>query len=327
MPDSTPDKPAHVLRLGTRGSLLARTQSRLVADALQARHPGLRVDLHVLKTTGDQIADRPLHEFGGKGLFTKELEQALLAGEVDFAVHSFKDVPVTMPLVDATGLIIAAVPERESPFDVLVSLKARVLADLPPGAKVGTGSLRRRCQVLATQADVMVEGVRGNIDTRLRKLREGQYDAILLAAAGLRRAGLFDPAIMTVLDQSAGMTPAAGQGALALQCRRDDGRTRELLVPLDDPQTATCVAAEREVVRLLQGDCHSPIAAWAQVEANETLAGPGWLTLHAAVGARDGNPPVVRASADGPADGFSDVVAAVFQALTRQGVQKLLAGT
>src|SRR4051794_5573389 len=128
--DPTTDNPAAVLRLGTRGSLLARTQSQLVADALQARHPGLRVDLHVFKTSGDQIVGRPLHEFGGKGLFTKELEQALLAGQVDFAVHSFKDVPVTMPLVDTTDLVVAAVPERENPFDVLVSLKAKSLTDL-----------------------------------------------------------------------------------------------------------------------------------------------------------------------------------------------------
>src|SRR4051794_24227633 len=168
LPDPTPDRSPTVLRLGTRGSLLARTQSQLVADALQTRHPGLRVELQIIKTSGDRIADRPLHEFGGEGVFTKELEQALLAGEVGFAVHSFKDVPVTMPLVDTTDLVIAAVPARESPFDVLVSLKAKSLADLPPAAKVGTGSFRRRCQVLAARPDVTVEGLRGNIDTRLR---------------------------------------------------------------------------------------------------------------------------------------------------------------
>src|SRR5687768_14549647 len=167
-----------VLRLGTRGSLLARTQSQLVADDLMLRHPGLRVELVIVRTSGDRITDRPLHEFGGKGLFTKELEQALLAGEVDFAVHSFKDVPVTMPLVDTSGLTIAAVPAREDPRDVLVSRKAKRLADLPPGARVGTGSLRRACQIVHARPDVVIEPVRGNIDTRLRKLTEGHYDAI-----------------------------------------------------------------------------------------------------------------------------------------------------
>src|SRR4051794_6130455 len=145
--DPTPDRSPTVLRLGTRGSLLARTQSQLVADALQARHPGLRVDLHIVKTSGDQITERPLHEFGGKGLFTKELEQALLAGEVDFAVHSFKDVPVTMPLVDTTDLVIAAVPEREDPREVL-AFRDPTQHVIPPRARVATSSLRRRCQLL-----------------------------------------------------------------------------------------------------------------------------------------------------------------------------------
>src|SRR5687768_18563534 len=171
MPDPT-------LRLGTRGSLLARTQSMLVADALERAHLGLKIEMHIVKTTGDQITDRPLHEAGGKGLFTKELEQALLAGEIDFAVHSYKDVPVTMPLVDQADLVIAAVPTREDPRDVLVSRKAKRLADLPPGARVGTGSLRRACQIVHARPDVVIEPVRGNIDTRLRKLTEGHYDAI-----------------------------------------------------------------------------------------------------------------------------------------------------
>src|SRR5688500_3592950 len=209
------DASGQTLRLGTRGSLLARTQSMLVAHDLERAHPGLRVELRIFKTSGDRIADRPLHEFGGKGLFTKELEQALLAGEIDFAVHSFKDVPVTMPLVDTTDLAIAAVPERESPFDVLVSADARKVQELPQGARVGTGSRRRRCQLLAARPDLAVEAVRGNIDTRLRKWREGQFRAIVLAAAGLRRARLFDESAMAILDDPAVMLPAPGQGALA----------------------------------------------------------------------------------------------------------------
>ncbi len=198
------------IRLGTRGSLLARTQSQLVADALQAAHRGLGVNLKIVKTTGDQIIDRPLHEVGGKGLFTKELELALLAGEIDFAVHSFKDMPVTMPLVAQEDLIVAAVPIRADPRDVLISRAARTIDELPAGARVGTGSLRRRCQLLDRRADLQIEAVRGNIDTRLRKLREGDFDAVILAFAGLMRAGLFDQSMMFMIPEDV-LLPAPGQ--------------------------------------------------------------------------------------------------------------------
>lgn len=180
---------------------------------------GLRVEMVMVATSGDRIADRPLHEFGGKGLFTKELEQALLRGEVDMAVHSFKDVPVTMPLVDVSELVIAAVPAREDVRDVLVSEKVRRLEDLPAGARVGTGSLRRQAQVLALRPDVEVVGIRGNVDTRIRRLKGGEYEAVILAYAGVKRAGLFEAGLMTPMAVEA-MVPAAGQGALALQCRR-----------------------------------------------------------------------------------------------------------
>lgn len=312
---ATNTQPEHTLRLGTRGSLLARTQSMLVAHQLEREHPGLRVELRIFKTSGDQIADRPLHEFGGKGLFTKELEQALLAGEVDFAVHSFKDVPVTMPLVDPSDLVIAAVPPREDPRDVLVSRTASI-ESLPPGARVGTGSLRRRCQLLALRPDLAVESVRGNIDTRLRKLRDGRYDAIVLAAAGVRRAGLFDDASMSAIDARV-MLPAPGQGALALQCRRADGPTRRLLSALNHAETAACVAAERAVVAALEGDCHSPIAALATVSN-------GRMRLDAAVGARDGSPPVLRASAQNAEAAQGPLVDEVVASLDGQGVRQLL---
>jgi hydroxymethylbilane synthase len=310
--------PPTVLRLGTRGSLLARTQSQLVANALEKAHDGLHVELVVLRTTGDQITDRPLHAFGGKGLFTKELEQALLADEIDFAVHSSKDVPVTMPLVDQSRLVIAAVPEREDSRDVLASSVPQRVEELPQGARVGTGSLRRRCQLLAIRPDLKVESIRGNIDTRLRKLREGQYDAVVLAAAGLKRTGLFEDSSMSMVD-SGPMLPAPGQGALALQCRKDDARTRELLAALNDPDTADCVNAERAVVAALEGDCHSPIAALA------TLA-DGIMQLRAAVGARDGEPPVLRAAAAAPRDQAARAVAAVMESLVRQGVRQILHG-
>ena len=313
----SPDRPA-TLRLGTRGSLLARTQSRIVADALEKRHPGVHVELVTIKTSGDRITDRPLYDMGGKGLFIKELEQALLAGEVDFAVHSYKDVPVTMPLVEQSGLTIAAVPPREDWRDVLVSEKAKDFAGLPPAARLGTSSLRRRCQALEARPDLTIEPVRGNIDTRLRKLTEGAYDAIILASAGVRRAGLFDAHFMTFLSAEV-MLPAPGQGALALQCRRDDETTRQVLAVLNDPDTAECVAAERALVAALEGDCHSPIAAVA------TVAG-GELSLRAAVGGRDGRPPVLRAQASGPRGEGDRVASRVTEALADQGVRNHLRG-
>lgn len=271
--------------------MLARTQTGWVIEQLRQKWPGLVVELVLISSSGDQIQDRPLHEFGGKGLFTKELEIALLDKRVDMAVHSFKDVPVTMPLVEQGGLVFAAVPPREDPRDVLVSSTARQIQDLPKGAKVGTGSLRRRCQLLAARPDLNVVGIRGNIDTRLRKQREGEFDAIILAMAGIRRAGLFDEKTMAPIPEDL-MLPAAGQGALALQCRKDDRATREIVAVMDDEATRKCVEAEREVVRLLGGDCHSPIAAKAQIKGDQ-------LTLEAAVGETDGKPPVRRATANG----------------------------
>ncbi len=306
-----------LLRLGTRGSLLARAQSELVAESLRRAHPGLRVSLVVFKTSGDRITDQPLHEFGGKGLFTKELEQALLAGRIDFAVHSFKDVPVTMPLVDQTDLLIAAVPKREEPWDVLASFKARRLYDLPAWSRVGTGSLRRRCQVQLARPRLVVEPIRGNIDTRLRKLRDGEYDAIVLALAGVKRAGLFDASFMTTIPIHT-MVPAPGQGALALQCRKADGRTRYLLAALNHPATATCVGAERALVAALEGDCHSPIGALA------VLAGR--LTLYAAVGSRDGNPPVLTATGHSDLSTPKAAVDQAFRALSKRNVQGRLRG-
>jgi hydroxymethylbilane synthase len=310
---------ASLLRLGTRGSLLARAQSAIIASLLEKRHPGLQVELVLIRTSGDQITDQPLHAFGGKGLFTKELEQALLEGSIDFAVHSFKDVPVTMPLVDQSELVIAAVPQREDPRDVLVGTGDHSIHGLRAGAKVGTGSLRRRSQLLNMRPDLVVEPIRGNIDTRIRKHSQGDYDAIVLAMAGLKRAGLFDAAAMAAIDPSE-LLPAPGQGALALQSRRADDLTRQLLSTLDDPTTAMCVELERELVRLLGGDCHSPIAALAE-------AGEDAVRLRAAVGKRDGSPPVVTASVQVRPDEQADLVQRVYLELQRQGAMELLHGS
>jgi hydroxymethylbilane synthase len=312
------------LRLGTRGSLLAKTQSQLIADELEKCHPGLIVELVVVKTSGDAITDRPLHEYGGKGLFTKEIEVALLENRVDFAVHSFKDVPVTMPLVDQAALSLVASPKRENPSDVIVFPRAfddagdgtTGLSRLRQGARVGTGSLRRRCQLLALRPDLRIEQVRGNIDTRLKKLANDEFDAIILAYAGLHRAGMYDAGRMVLLGDDV-MLPAPGQGALALQCRRDDQRTIDLLMELNDDDTTICVAAERAIVKALNGDCHSPIAALARIDDAR-------MTLSAAVGARDGNPPVIRASAQGPSSTPQDLIKSVHDQLEAQGVASLL---
>ncbi len=306
----------HTLRLGTRGSVLARTQSQLVASELEKRHKNLVVELIILKTSGDQIQDKPLYEFGGKGLFTKELEQALQRGEIDVAVHSFKDVPVTQPLVPIDDLVVAAVPEREDPRDVFCSLVAKQIADLPPDAKVGTSSLRRKCQLLEVRPDLKIEVLRGNIDTRLRKLRDGAYAAIVLAAAGLRRTGLFNEAEMVMLDPDQ-MLPAPGQGALAVQCRRNDERTRELLAVLDDRDTERAVTAERVIVQTLGGDCHSPIGALAEIDGEN-------MTLRVAVGSRGGEPPIIRASAACPCEHPDGAVGDVLKSLSEQNVQAIL---
>ncbi len=308
--------PSIPLRLGTRGSALARSQSRLVAGALEKAHPGLTVELVIIRTSGDRIRNRPLYDEGGKGLFTRELEQALLSDRIDFAVHSFKDMPVTTPLVDQTELIVAAVPARENPLDVFISTRAGSLKDLPPGARVGTSSTRRRSQVLAQRADLEVVPLRGNIDLRLKKLDSGEYDAILLAAAGLKRTGLFDESRMSEIDPSI-LLPAPGQGALALQCRRGDDRLRRLLAAADDPVTSECVMVERAVVAALEGDCHSPIAAWCVCEGES-------LSLRVAVGGRDGVPPILRAQGHSPRNTPQDLVASILKSLLDQGVQEHL---
>jgi hydroxymethylbilane synthase len=306
------------LRLGARGSLLSRRQSELVARALEAAHPGLKVELVIVPTSGDRIQDKPLHAFGGKGLFTKELEEALLRGEVDFAVHSFKDVPVTMPLVDVSELAIAAVPEREDARDVMVSTDGSGLAAQAEGARIGTSSLRRQAQVLARRPDVRVMPLRGNIDTRIRKMKSGEYDAIILALAGVERAGLHDRGIMVPMPLDE-MLPAAAQGALALQCLRDRAEVRGVLGKLNHVPTAQCVAVEREVVKLLEGDCHSPIAAHAVMEN-------GGMRLSAAVAAAGGVPPVVRASATVEVQQVETAALRVVEQLLAQGARELLHG-
>ena len=261
------------LRLGTRASPLARVQAEGVRATLAARHPGLTVELVFVRTTGDRVTG-PLAAAGGKGLFVKEIEEALLDGRIDAGVHSMKDVPARL----AAGLVIGAVPERADARDVLIGGDGG-LAGLPAGARIGTASPRRRAQLLAHRPDLVVVLLRGNVDTRLRKWRAGEVDALLLAAAGLARLGISEPAAQPLpVDE---FLPAVGQGALALECRADDGATRALLAAVDQPAAATAVAAERAFLAAVGGDCNSAIAAHA------TLAG-GRLTLRALVIDPDG---------------------------------------
>lgn len=248
------------LILGTRGSLLARTQSKWVAQRVQHSDPQVHVEIHIIQTKGDHDQSRPLPDIGGKGLFTQELDDRLLNCDIDFAVHSMKDLPTGQ----TAGIAVLAVPQREWACDALVSRKGQVFADLPMGARIGTGSIRRQAQLKHIRSDLEYCNIRGNVDTRVRKLQHGDYDAIVLAAAGLRRLGLakcitecFGPDVVL---------SAVGQGALALTGRMDDEGTRAVLEQISHHPTSQAVAAERAVLSTLGGGCHVPIAAHATVQ-------------------------------------------------------------
>ncbi len=242
----------------TRRSPLALAQCRAFCAALIAKGSGVELVEEQIVTSGDRIQDRPLSEVGGKGLFVKEIEEALLGRRADFAVHSIKDVPGVIP----TGLAIVCIPTREDPRDVLVAPKHGTLASLPPNARVGTSSLRRLVALKRVRPDLDLVPVRGNVDTRLRKVDAGEYDAIVLARAGLVRLGL-EARATEVLEPSVSL-PAVGQGALGIECRTDDVATQTLLATMHDATSATCVAAERGVLIALEGDCKTPIAAFAE---------------------------------------------------------------
>lgn len=243
------------LSIGTRGSALALAQATLVQQQIIKEHPHLSVDLEIIKTTGDKIQDVPLAKIGGKGLFTKEIELAILAGEVDLGVHSMKDVPTEVP----EGLVIGITTVREDPRDAFISRKYASLKEVPPGGRIGTGSLRRKAQLLHLRPDVEIVPLRGNVDTRLRKLVEENLDGVILATAGLRRLGRAGE--ITAIIPADIMVPAIGQGALGLEYRQDDEETRDILAFLDDPATRVAVAAERAFLARLEGGCQVPIAA------------------------------------------------------------------
>jgi hydroxymethylbilane synthase len=256
------------IKIGTRASLLATTQSTWVKNQIESQHPQTTVELVKIITKGDKILDVPLAKVGGKGLFVKEIEEALLRREVDLAVHSMKDVPSELP----DELHLGIIPPRENPFDAFISNKYGSLQELPAGAKVGTSSLRRRAQLSALRSDLDIEDLRGNLDTRLRKLDEEQYAAIILAAAGLNRLGMSNRATgyFTPVD----MLPAVGQGALGIELRKDDSELLAGLSFLNDDKTTVAVAAERSFLIRLEGGCQVPIGAFAEVDGDQvTLTG------------------------------------------------------
>jgi hydroxymethylbilane synthase len=267
------------LRIGTRGSRLARAQTDLVCRALAAAHAELAasgaLEVVVIRTTGDRVTDRPLAELGGKGLFCKEIETALLERQIDVAVHSVKDLPTWLP----DGLVLGAVLEREDPRDVLIARTPASIADLPQRAVVGTASVRRKAQLLAHRPDLRVVNFRGNVDSRLRKLAAGEVDATLLALAGLRRLGIEGAGIVLSPQQ---MLPAVGQGAIGIECRADDTRSLGLLAAIDHPASSACVRAERALLAALDGSCHTPIAGHAEIAG-------GLLHLRALIARPDGS--------------------------------------
>ena len=251
------------LRIGTRGSPLALAQAGILRDALRVAHPTLpKGEIVVIRTTGDRVQDRKLDEIGGKGLFTKEIEEALLAGTIDVAVHSMKDMPTFLP----EGLIIDCLLRRADPRDALFSRSGSSIAEMPQGATVGTSSLRRQAQLLALRPDLKITTLRGNVDTRLAKLAAGAADATLLALAGLQRLGMprAPSAILSVEE----ILPAVAQGAIGAETRIGDAHTRELLRPLNDGPTELAVTAERACLAVLDGSCHTPIAALAELDGS-----------------------------------------------------------
>ena len=248
------------LVIATRGSALALWQAEHIRSLLIQRYEGLEAELLILKTRGDVILDVPLAKVGGKGLFVKEIEEALLSGRADLAVHSMKDVPMVLP----EGLTLGAVPEREVYTDVFLSEKYASLENLPSGAVVGTSSLRRQSQILALRPDVKISMLRGNVETRLRKMKEGQYDAIILASAGIRRLGLSASLMQELVPPR--FLSAVGQGALGVEIREDRPEIREAVAFLDHTPTRLCVAAERAFLRRLDGGCQVPIAAYGRLE-------------------------------------------------------------
>ncbi len=299
------------LRIATRKSQLALWQAEYVRDMLRLHHPDLNVELVKMSTQGDKILDTPLAKVGGKGLFVKELERSLLDEQTDIAVHSMKDVPVELP----ENLHLAVICPREDPRDAFVSNNYASFESLPEGARLGTSSLRRQCQLAALRPDLNIIDLRGNVNTRLQKLDDGEYDAIILAAAGLKRLK-FEDRITEFLATDISL-PAIGQGAVGIECRRDDDWVNDLLAPLNDPDTATRVAAERAMNLRLQGGCQVPIAGYAELEH-------GILLMRGLVGRVDGSE-IVRGEIAGPPEDAAHLGQVLAEDLLARGADEILA--
>jgi len=298
-----------VIRLGSRGSKLALWQAEFVQFEIE-RRTGRKVEITRIRTTGDMILDVPLARVGGKGLFVKEIEEALLSGGIDLAVHSMKDVPTDLP----DKLAIVAITRREDPRDAFLSVKYRKFEELPQGAKLGTSSLRRQTQLLGIRPDLSVETLRGNLDTRIRKMEEGRYDAIILAAAGLRRLG-WEARITEYIPEDMSL-PAIGQGALGIEIRADDPDTREAVSFLNDRDTAFAVRAERGFLKRLEGGCQVPIASYGRTE------GDG-IFLRGMVGRPDGSE-IIRGSARGSTSAPEALGVGLAEQLLARGAKEIL---
>ena len=298
------------IKIGTRGSRLALWQAHWVRSAIQRLNPSLLIEIVTVKTLGDKILNTPLAKVGGKGLFVKEIEEALMAGRVDLAVHSLKDMPADIP----AGLCIGSIPERESPHDVLISKSGLPLAQLPNGARIGTSSLRRAAQLFHQRPDITILPLRGNLDTRIRKLATEDIDAIVLAAAGLKRLNL-ENKITEYLDSSI-MLPAAGQGALCLELRKDDVRTTAAVAGLNHPETQAVVRGERAFLNRLEGGCQVPIAAHGDLKNGD-------FSLQGLVANLDGSV-IVRDRFSGPAAESEKIGITLAERLLSMGAKEIL---
>jgi hydroxymethylbilane synthase len=299
-----------MLKIGTRGSQLALWQANWVKTVIEAGDPSLSIELVIIKTTGDKILDVPLAKVGGKGLFVKEIEEALLNEKIDLAVHSMKDMPAQIP----QGLCIGAIPPREAPQDVLISKNNRRFSQLPSGAKIGTGSLRRKAQLLFARPDLVVAPLRGNIDTRLKKLETENLDAIILAAAGVRRLG-FENKITEYLDENI-MLPAVGQGALCIEIRQNDSLTGPVVAGLEDPKTRAVIRGERAFSDRLEGGCQVPIAAHGRIDKDI-------FTLSGLVAAVDGKT-LIKETLQGPENASGMIGAELAERLISMGAKTII---
>lgn len=303
------------MKIGTRGSSLALWQANWVKEEIIKRHPDIDIDLVKIKTSGDKITDVPLARVGGKGLFVKEIEEALLKGEIDLAIHSMKDVPTELP----DGLHIAVITRREDPRDAFIisqksKAKSQKFKDLPEGAIIGTSSLRRSSQLLNIRPDLKIVQLRGNLDTRLKKLDEGQFDAIILAAAGVKRLGL-GGRIAEILSPDISL-PAIGQGALGIEVRKDDAELNDIISFLNHDASSVAVKAERAFLRRLQGGCQVPIAAYGEIKDNS-------LNLAGLVGRIDGSE-IIKDNIKGDIDGYEELGIRLAERLLSMGAKEIL---